>query len=1330
MASINFNNLLSTVTTDNVIRKTVSLNPNNFSQSILQISDQQSRDKSYEKSLEYIRTYIASLQAKINSLVEELNVIYENMLTETLFRRADSKNTAKKVNKLVNATASTADGTSSSLKDANAADPDPDKTGIVPTGYEGETRLFQYNPFFGTRAADLSNYYNQTGNSTVSTARAYYQTTDNQHHEFGASALGALGYLWQWDVDRINASYATTMDKFIDSSGMLHISPYDPINLVDPNNPTTSALKQQSGTFMNGGAIYIDPALAIVGRNNSEKLQVNITALQPNRGLADISGPDAPKKIIPITNLNTWPGFQPGNITYTNGSGYKFTPPVGNQLFFDTEKWAVVDANGVEPTMEVLTRVTRESPPVDSFGPNYSGVVPYGGLYGTSAAVGGSGWINLTRDDGNNPRAVFGHAPGLWDAGGPTGRNGVHQVDLEKEVTFADTLLAYPTEPPVQTASSGGGDDGWALYVRSGGGINSIPTGIGPWSNPYSPNSPWTLLRAVAGPAGINYTGTTTASQTMTLHVAGNTSGWAGGSDGGAYINGNFSIAARTFREDTATQKRYVVDESGSIIDRFGLTGWNGNYGHFGGSVQLSNPNHALTNKYGSGYDDYNLYDYVPDPTSAGPSSSVGTIPDVGAGDYFYYRENLNQGDTINLNGPNISFDPRATNMSGMISVSNNRVEIKNTDFAMFGNTFLTYVEQNQDIYNQSKTNSFATWIGESDKDYVANNDTTPNGEKDYKMSLNFENKDENGVGILSSVRRVHVNITGQPTIQDPETDDWDSKTWNKRTILDQQINPWSPDTSTGGIVNTDGQSGDSAIPLSISGSSASFDVQSLSTLVTPGYWTPDGATSVYVNMPWNNAQVFTPSLDVQPDRLSGISGEFVIDPSSTTNTAGDLKVAIQYSNDGVTWTDIPGAEQCTHNPCSGNHGWNSFSDHPGTVISDGLSFNLPAPPAQDGVTKIRVFGTVNGVQRDPIFGTLTLQADKERYVDPVYADKIVTKDIIGTGANLSTYRNARIVLNNNVQTPVAGAQVERVIQFRNNGGAWTDLIANPPQGAITVDLPASANGNVDVRAVVRVKAFASPSSTPAVNDIWNISDMRIVGEPIPDEPKTLGLEMTKGFYNGVEQTGGGIINPISSTEATYAPTYASQQSGVQNFYTDINGVAGFNMYLNKDEYEIARKKNPVVNDSTIQVTVDYVEDTNQDGRIDNTEASNVKTKILGVNEATRNAMSGNRRIADLDSNQAFNVYNNILTVGKGRTGGADEKTGNENKLTKRLKQVLDSQEWQEVLKYGLLDNIYIAATANDNRGDQITGKLLLDWDWRRRRIDLNQLFFSSIYKA
>ncbi|MFN4151810.1 MAG: hypothetical protein ACK4IX_12790, partial [Candidatus Sericytochromatia bacterium] len=122
---------------------------------------------------------------------------------------------------------------------------------------------------FASRALDLQNYYNLSQNTDTSIARSYYESTDGSlHHELGASTFSTLSYLWMWDLDRINASYATTKDAFIDESGILHVAPNDP--RATENN-------------INAGIVTVDYSLSIAGAGNPNSLQVNVTALQPNR---------------------------------------------------------------------------------------------------------------------------------------------------------------------------------------------------------------------------------------------------------------------------------------------------------------------------------------------------------------------------------------------------------------------------------------------------------------------------------------------------------------------------------------------------------------------------------------------------------------------------------------------------------------------------------------------------------------------------------------------------------------------------------------------------------------------------------------------------------------------------------------------------------------------------------------------------------------------------------------------------------------------------------------------------------------------------------------
>ncbi|MFN4152316.1 MAG: hypothetical protein ACK4IX_15355, partial [Candidatus Sericytochromatia bacterium] len=292
--------LFSSVTTEFAVRKVQAIDPKRFNQTLFQMSDQQSRDKSYEKGLEYLRTYIASLQAKANSLIEELNAIYENMLSDTLFRRADTRDTAQLLNRLPNADQ---DSCSALANTYNPKD-------LEITPYDQNVRFYSYNPLFGSRALDMQNYYNLSGNTDTSIARAYYESTDGSlHHELGASAFSTLSYLWMWDLDRINATYATTKDSYIDESGVLHVRPGDA-------RVTQAAL--------NAGIIVEDPTLAIAGGGDPNKLQVNVTALQPNR---QVFFPDDSSSISQVDLLKTTvEEAQPlaGWITLSDFSGSQY----------------------------------------------------------------------------------------------------------------------------------------------------------------------------------------------------------------------------------------------------------------------------------------------------------------------------------------------------------------------------------------------------------------------------------------------------------------------------------------------------------------------------------------------------------------------------------------------------------------------------------------------------------------------------------------------------------------------------------------------------------------------------------------------------------------------------------------------------------------------------------------------------------------------------------------------------------------------------------------------------------------------------------------------
>lgn len=83
--------------------------------------------------------------------------------------------------------------------------------------------------------------------------------------------------------------------------------------------------------------------------------------------------------------------------------------------------------------------------------------------------------------------------------------------------------------------------------------------------------------------------------------------------------------------------------------------------------------------------------------------------------------------------------------------------------------------------------------------------------------------------------------------------------------------------------------------------------------------------------------------------------------------------------------------------------------------------------------------------------------------------------------------------------------------------------------------------------------------------------------------------------------------------------------------------------------------------------------------------------------------------------------YANYLVVGKGRRGGSYD-----NLLTNELKRMTEDPEFLEVFKYNLLDDVYVTASTIDTYNDTVFGKLTLTWDADRRRIKVRQMSFVA----
>ncbi len=87
--------------------------------------------------------------------------------------------------------------------------------------------------------------------------------------------------------------------------------------------------------------------------------------------------------------------------------------------------------------------------------------------------------------------------------------------------------------------------------------------------------------------------------------------------------------------------------------------------------------------------------------------------------------------------------------------------------------------------------------------------------------------------------------------------------------------------------------------------------------------------------------------------------------------------------------------------------------------------------------------------------------------------------------------------------------------------------------------------------------------------------------------------------------------------------------------------------------------------------------------------------------------------------------FDNHLVVGKGRSGGAYN-----NDFTTELKRILDDPQYKDVLRQGLLKNVFITASVTDPFNDVISSKLMLDWDRRRREVNIHQIVFNASYQS
>lgn len=242
---------------DQTIHRRETFNVNRYDYNPVSAHAQGRLEKELREGLEHHQARMADLQTRANELTEKLNNLYRRFQDKLSFSKAKSEPRFTGTSQALD-----------NLPDINNASglPNTYPTGapnnLLPFADPGRIRNYSYNPYFGSKAIDesdknvLRTYWEQPG--TVS---------ENTYRENGAF-WNAVSYLWSWDVDRINAAYATTTNQTTKQVNVTALQPNKPQQpplrpgdrfpvkwTEDPNNPGVSNFPAVNITGLRPGGV-------------------------------------------------------------------------------------------------------------------------------------------------------------------------------------------------------------------------------------------------------------------------------------------------------------------------------------------------------------------------------------------------------------------------------------------------------------------------------------------------------------------------------------------------------------------------------------------------------------------------------------------------------------------------------------------------------------------------------------------------------------------------------------------------------------------------------------------------------------------------------------------------------------------------------------------------------------------------------------------------------------------------------------------------------------------------------------------------------------------
>ena len=327
--------------------------------------------------------------------------------------------------------------------------------------------------------------------------------------------------------------------------------------------------------------------------------------------------------------------------------------------------------------------------------------------------------------------------------------------------------------------------------------------------------------------------------------------------------------------------------------------------------------------------------------------------------------------------------------------------------------------------------------------------------------------------------------------------------------------------------------------------------------------------------------------------------------------------------------------------------------------------------------------------------------------------------EVVSPVFDISTYDAAKLKFWHKfgVETSRPATNDVREVYYSTNGGtSWIALAdynsSSQDWAQANLDLPPNAN---------RVK-FVFDTKDGKKNNYfgWALDDVKIVGSTTTVVPPTAPDNLR--------------INTDAETGSRSMRLYIDKDAA-------LSANAPVKINVEYTTFDDANKNG--IRDNGEATTGTYTRVyggmTDSNGRANTGGTSELDNGVVGTGTGTIEVSNTKDWVADdyfgvkqsgtdyiTDTRGGTDTYQpGYLAVGEGRTGGSYD-----NPFTKLLKFYIDSSDFEDILRHNMFQDVFITSVSQDSYGDMLSGKLILNWDWKKRRTKIFQASFFSLYHS